>query len=81
MKKDMPTDICEEFINIEGRLIGFDELVNSHTASKIVGLSARTLRDKASRKEIPAYRVSRSITCFLVRDLIEWSEAKRVAPA
>lgn len=77
MKSKM-ADRSEECLNIEGRIIGFDELVDAEAAAKIVGLSARTIRDMAVKRKIPVYRVSRNVTRYLVRDLIEWSEDKRL---
>ncbi len=45
-----------DIIRIEDKLIGVDELVDSHTAAKIIGLSERTIRDKAVRREFPIYK-------------------------
>jgi hypothetical protein len=68
------------YIIIGEKAYGYDQLVDCHTASAIIGLSARTVRDMAVRREIPVYRISRNVTRYLVRDLVEWSEAKRVEP-
>lgn len=77
MKKELDHD-C---VAIEDRLVGYDELVDAELASKIIGLSPRTIRDMAVRREIPVYRVSNNVTRYLVRDLVEWSEGKRCEPA
>ncbi|WP_374759158.1 helix-turn-helix domain-containing protein [Arhodomonas aquaeolei] len=65
-------------VQIGERVIGSDELVDADIAARITGLSPRTIRDKAARREIPVYRVARTTTRFLVRDLVEWSDERRL---
>lgn len=72
----MNTDV----IRIEDRVIGVDELCDSTTASKITGLSERTIRDKAVRREFPIYKLGSNCTKYLVQDLLEWCESKRIEP-
>ena len=67
-------------IRIEDRLIGLDELVDARTAAKITGLSERTIRDKAVRREFPIYKLAANCTKYSANDLVEWCEAKRVEP-
>ena len=69
-----------ETIIIGDRIIGIDELVDSHTSGLITGLSERTIRDKAVKREFPIYKMASNNTKYLVRDLLEWCEAKRVEP-
>ena len=67
-------------IRIEDRLIGVDELVDSHTAAKITGLSERTIRDKAVRREFRIFKLASNCTKYRAGDLVEWCNQKRVDP-
>ena len=58
--------------------IGIDELVNSHIAAKICGLSSRTIRDMAVKRTIPIYKIGTRSNLLLVRDLLQWREQKRI---
>ena len=58
--------------------IGVDELVNSHVAAKICGLSSRTIRDMGIKRSIPIYKIGARSNRFLVRDLLQWCEEKRI---
>lgn len=67
-----------EAITIADNVYGYDELVDATVASKIIGLAPRTIRNMVVRRDLPIYRISRNVTKYLVRDLIEWSENKRI---
>ena len=73
-----PIDDQEGCINIAGEDVGFDELVGPSMAAKIVGLSPRSLRRLVSQGQIPVYRYAPNSMRYLVRDLMEWTEARRV---
>ena len=73
----MSTDV----IRIGNRLIGVDELVDSRTAARITGLSERTIRDKAVRREFRIYKLAANCTKYCVSDLLNWCSAKVVEPA
>jgi excisionase family DNA binding protein len=57
-----------------------EELVDSRVAAKILGLSIRTVGDMASRRELPLYKIGRSVR-FKVNDLYAWRESRRIACA
>lgn len=73
----------EETIRIGQDYIGLDELVNYKIVAKILGLSSRTVRDlgTGSRRVLPVYQVGSCSNRFLVRDLVERCEGRRVFPA
>lgn len=66
-----------DVILIGGAEIGTDEIVNATTASRIVGLAERTLRDYAVKRMLPIYKIGNR-NLFLVRDLLEFTETKRI---
>lgn len=68
----------EEIILIDNREIGLDELCDSYTAGKILGLSPRTVRDMGVKRTLPIYKVGARTNRFLVRDLLEFTEERRV---
>jgi hypothetical protein len=70
-----------ETIIIGDRIIGIDELCDSTTAGLITGLSERTIRDKAVKREFPIYKMASNNTKYLVRDLLEFCETKRIEPS
>jgi hypothetical protein len=72
----MNTDV----IRIGDRLIGLDELCDAHTASKITGLSERTIRDKAVRREFRIYKLASNCTKYCVQDLLDWCSARVIDP-
>ena len=63
-------------IRIDDRIIGLDELVDAHTAAKITGLSERTIRDKAVRREFRIYKLASNCTKYCVRDLLDWCNSR-----
>ena len=65
-------------IDIAGTTYGYDELVHYTVASKIIGVSARTVRHMGSTGAIPVYRMSKRNNRFLVADLMKYSELRRV---
>ena len=73
-------DDQEGCLNVGGYDVGFDELVSPSMAAKIVGLSPRSLRRLVSQGEIPVYRYAPNSMRYLVRDLMEWTEVRRVEP-
>ncbi|MCP1676646.1 hypothetical protein J2T57_003817 [Natronocella acetinitrilica] len=70
----------EGCINIGGCDIGFDELVSPQVAAKIAGLSPRSLRRLVSQGELAVYRYAPNSMRYLVRDLLEWTEERRIEP-
>lgn len=76
----MKTTDTDYYIRIGDALIGSDELVDHNIAAKITGLSPRTMRDKGVKRQIPVYRTARNLTRYLVRDLVEFSEDRRIEP-
>jgi len=70
-----------DFIRIgDDQVIGVDTMCDSHTASLITGLTERCIRDKAVRREFPIYKLSKNCTRYLVKDLLDWCEDKRIEP-
>ena len=69
-----------DYIRIGNRDIGLDELVDAHTAAKITGLSERTIRDKAVRREFRIYKLAKNCTKYCVQDLLDWTNDKVVEP-
>ena len=67
-------------IRIEDRVIGLDELVDARTAAKITGLSERTIRDKAVRREFRIYKLASNCTKYSVKDLLDWYSDKAIEP-
>ncbi|MCP1676648.1 hypothetical protein J2T57_003819 [Natronocella acetinitrilica] len=67
----------------EGHLniVGFDELVPVAIAAKITGLSSRSLRRLVFDGQLPVYRYAPNSARYLVRDLVEWTEERRIEPS
>lgn len=66
-------------VSIADRTYGYDERVDSTVASQIVGLSPRTIRDMATRRELPIYKVGSRAIRYRVSDLVEWVEQKKIS--
>ena len=66
------------YISIEENNIGIDQLVNYKIAAKILGLSPRTIKDMGSKRAIPIYKIGVKTTRFLVRDLLDWIDEKKI---
>ena len=64
------------YISIGDRKIGVNELVDARTAAKITGLSERTIRDKAVRREFRIYKLASNCTKYCVRDLLDWCNSR-----
>ena len=77
---DEHVDDYEGCLNVGGYDVGFDELVSPAVAAKIVGLSPRSLRRLVSQGQIPVYRYAPNSMRYLVRDLMEWTETRRIEP-
>lgn len=67
----------EEVIIIGGKEIGVDEVVHASIACRIVGIAERTLRDYGVKRMIPIYQIGNR-NLFLVRDLLEFTENRRI---
>jgi len=67
-----------ETVCIANQVIGYDELINAEIASKIIGLSPRTIKDWGVAGKLPTYRIGRRANRFLVRDLVEWCEERKI---
>lgn len=60
--------------------LDLEELVDTATAARLIGLAAGTLRTLRSREPEsmpPSYRI-RGRRLYLVRDLLAWREQRRV---
>ena len=68
------------YISIGDRKIGVNELVDARTAAKITGLSERTIRDKAVRREFRIYKLASNCTKYSVKDLLDWYSDKAIEP-
>jgi predicted DNA-binding transcriptional regulator AlpA len=68
-----------ENITISDTAIGLDELVDHRVASKITGLSPRTVQNLATARKLPFYKVGNRLNRYLVRELLEWCESRKVA--
>ena len=64
-------------IDIGETTYGLDELVHYTVASKVLGVSDRTVRHMGSSGVIPVYRMSKRNNRFLIADLLEYSECRR----
>ena len=80
MEDSLSSDVEDDSFTVQigDKTFGSDDLVDAEIAARITGLSPRTIRDKAVKREIPVYRVARTTTRFLVRDLVEWSDERRL---
>lgn len=67
-----------ETIMIEDVQIGEDELVDSRLAAKILGLSDRTVRDMGVLRRIPIYKIGPRTTRFLVSDLLDYRDSRKI---
>lgn len=72
------SETSSDYITIGDVRYGYDEIVNAKVASRIIGLSERTIRDMAVQRLIPIYRLARNVTGYLVSDLVEWTEERRI---
>ena len=68
------------YISIGDRKVGVNELVDARTAAKITGLSERTIRDKAVRREFRIYKLASNCTKYCVKDLLDWCSDKAIEP-
>lgn len=55
-----------------------DDLVDSYGAARVMGLSPRTIRDMATKRLIPLYKLGPRTTRFKLRDIKNWAESKRI---
>ncbi|MCS4504302.1 helix-turn-helix domain-containing protein [Arhodomonas aquaeolei] len=57
---------------------GEDELLPVPLVAKVLGISVRTARDMASRRELPIHKIGK---CVRVRvgDLMDWMSERRTA--
>jgi excisionase family DNA binding protein len=55
-----------------------ESLVDAATVAEILGLSLRTVQDMAARRELPVYKIRRC-NRFLVREMLEWRDQRRVS--
>jgi hypothetical protein len=66
-------------ITIENTKFGLDEMVDRFIAAKITGLAPRTIQNLASERKLPFYKAGRTVNGYLVRELLEWCESRKVA--
>lgn len=55
-----------------------EELVDANVAAQLLGIAVRTVRDMASRRELPIYKIGRSVR-FKVSELKEWRESRKIS--
>ena len=70
--------MVNETLAIGSRTVGYDELVDSETAGRIMGLASRTIRDMGTYRTLPVYKLGYKTNRFLVRDLVAYVEARRI---
>lgn len=75
------SETSADYISIGDVRYGYDEIVNATVASRIVGLSERTIRDMAVKRLIPIYRLAHNVTGYLVSDLVDWADERRIEPS
>lgn len=63
--------------NKENVDVQMESLVDASKVARMLGLSVRTVRDMAARRELPVYKIGRC-NRFLVREILEWREQKKV---
>ena len=68
-------------INIADQIYGLDELVDHKIASKIIGLSPRTVQNLGCSRKLITYKVGSRANRYLVRDLLAWCEQRRMSNA
>jgi predicted DNA-binding transcriptional regulator AlpA len=66
-------------IHVYGRQLSGDELVDAKMVASMTGLSVRTIRDLASQRKIPCYKVSSRAMRYKVSEIIDWIDQKKVA--
>jgi Helix-turn-helix domain len=65
-------------ISISNTEYGLDEMVSHDIAAKITGYAPRTIRNLATARKIPFYRISNRYNRYLVRELLEWRNKRKV---
>ena len=75
----MGTTHVNRYINIADKTYGYDERVDSQVAAQILGLSPRTIRDMATRRELPIYKVGARTIRYRISDLLDWAEGKKIS--
>jgi predicted DNA-binding transcriptional regulator AlpA len=70
--------MCKD-IYVKGRQLSDDELVDAEMVSLMTGLSIRTIRDLASQRRIPCYKLSTRAMRYRVAEIIDWIDRKKVA--
>lgn len=53
-----------------------DDMISVEQAVPLLGLSKRTIQDMAARRELPLYKIGKSVR-FRVRELEEWLQTKK----
>lgn len=64
--------------NKENVDVQMESLVDASKVAGMLGLSIRTVRDMAARRELPVYKIGRR-NRFLVREILEWRDQRKVA--
>jgi len=65
-------------VNIADKYYGHDELVDSLVASRIIGFAPRTIRDMATKRILPIYKIGPKTIRYKVSDMLEWVEKRRI---
>ncbi len=63
--------------NKENVDVQMESLVDAVQVAEVLGLSVRTVRDMAARRELPVYKIGRR-NRFLVREILEWRDQRKV---
>lgn len=54
-----------------------EQLIDAKQVAVMLGLSVRTVRDMASRRELPVYKIGRC-NRFMTREILEWRDERKV---
>lgn len=55
-----------------------EELIDAKVVATLLGLSIRTVRDMASRRELPLYKIRSSVR-FKVDEIRAWRDERKVS--
>ena len=59
--------------------INYESLIDAEIVAKLLGISVRTVRDLASKRLLPVYKIGRA-NRFLVREILAWRDERKVKP-
>lgn len=65
-------------ILISGKIYSSNDLLHPSVASRLIGLSARTLRDYSCRRLIPFVMINSRTYRYLLSDIIDWVNDRQI---